>query len=237
MVESALVYMYTEEHIYEDLNVALRQHDCTEKSLTSAEYNLAAYATALLATLLYWQTLPEYSGTTFRVIGHVPNIDQALEKYEVGSNVVFPAFTSSSRVPLLHFGTSDEFILLEIDNSQHSFWSPNDIAKLSDITGEQELLYPCLAEFKVMSRLAKKPYEDKYYHTIQIQLVENGNSLSDDAIPFGRSGQLDFFPNSISFDKQHVIMFYYLIIMLISLFALLADSDAYYSYTATDQND
>ena len=32
-------------------------------------------------------------------------------------------------------------------------------------------------------------------------------------------------------------MFDYLIIMLISLFALLADSDAYYSYTATDQND
>ena len=70
---------------------------------------------------------------------------------------------------------------------------PNDIAKLSDITGEQELLYPCLAEFKVMSRLAKKPYKTKFYHTIQIQLVENDNSLSDDAIPFGRSGQLHFF--------------------------------------------
>ena len=68
MLESAIVYMYTDIHIYVYLNAALREHNCTKKTLLSKDYNIAAYATALLATLLYWQNLPEYSGTTFRVL-------------------------------------------------------------------------------------------------------------------------------------------------------------------------
>ena len=58
-LESALVYMYTENHIYPDLNAALRLHDCTYKALTLKNKDMAAYATALLTTLLYWESLPK----------------------------------------------------------------------------------------------------------------------------------------------------------------------------------
>ena len=92
---------------------------------------MAAYATALLATLLYWKNLPAYSGTTFRVIEPVLNIKDELRKYVLNSSGVFPVFSSSSKCPLLSFVDSKEFILLEIDNSQNSFWSPKDIADQS----------------------------------------------------------------------------------------------------------
>ena len=195
-LESALVYMYTENYIYGNLNAALRQHDCTYKALTVKEKDMAAYATALLTTLLYWESLPEYNKTTYRVIGGVTNITEALKKYELGSTVVFPAFSSSSNSPLLHFGSSDANILLEIDNSQPSFWTPNDIAKHSAYPTENELLYPSLAEFRVLSKPEKKTNGGSVYYEIHLQL--QGKNLiasqvtKDDAIPVQGLGHLQF---------------------------------------------
>ena len=195
-LESALVYMYTENYIYGNLNAALRQHDCTYKVLTVKDKDMAAYATALLTTLLYWESLPEYNKTTYRVIGGVTNITEALKKYELGSTVVFPAFSSSSNSPLLHFAYSDANILLEIDNSQPSFWTPNDIAQHSAFAGENELLYPALAEFRVMSKPEKKTSGGSVYYEIHLQL--QGKNLigsqvtKDDAIPVQGLGHLQF---------------------------------------------
>ena len=106
---------------------------------------MAAYATALLTRLLYWKSSPEYNKTTYRIFGGVTNVTEALKKYKLGSSVVFPAFSSSSDCPLLQFANSYGNILLFIDNSQPSFWTPNHIAKHSAYPGENELLYPCLA--------------------------------------------------------------------------------------------
>ena len=169
-LESALVFMYTENNIYGDLNTALRQHNCTHKALTQKDQDKAAYATALLTTLLYWKSLPEYNKTTYRVFGGVTNITEALKKYELGSSIVFPAFSSSSDSPLLQFANSYGNILLKIDNSEPSFWTPNDIAKHSAYPGENELLYPSLAEFRVMSKPMRKTIGGTVYYEIHLQL-------------------------------------------------------------------
>ena len=79
------------------------------------------------------------------MFGGVTNITEALKKNELGSSIVFPAFSSSSVSPLLQFANSYGNILLIIDNSQPSFWTPNHIAKHSAYPGENELLYPSLA--------------------------------------------------------------------------------------------
>ena len=174
MLESALVRMYTEDHIYREMNAALAQHDCTDKKLTQADKDKAAYATALLATLLYWQNLPGYSKVTYRMIGGVPNIKEALKKYKLRSSVVFPAFSSSSNnldasIAFAKEGT-DANILLVIDNSQPSFWKPKDIAAFSFYPDESEFLYPSLAEFRVISKPLKKQSNDEQYYEIQLQL-------------------------------------------------------------------
>ena len=188
-LESALVYMYTENHIYGDLNAVLRQHDCTYKSFTLKDRDMAAYATALLTTLLYWESLPEYTKTTYRVFGGLTNINESLKKYELGSTVVFPAFTSSSVRPLLDdFANSYGNILLEIDNSQPSFWTPNNITNYSAFPAEEEVLYPSLAEFRVMSKPENKTVNGKVYFEIQLQL--QGVNLS----PVQGSGCLQFIP-------------------------------------------
>ena len=192
-LESALVYMYTEDHIYPDLNAALRQHDCTYKALTLKDRDMAAYATALLTILLYWESLPEYSKTTYRLYGGLTNISEALKKYELGSTVVFPAFTSSSVSPLLQFAKSYKNILLEIDNSQPSFWTPNDIVKHSAYPEETELLYPSLAEFRVMSKPEIITDNGKVFYKIRLQLQENAASM-DAASPVQGSGHLQFIP-------------------------------------------
>ncbi|XP_078316459.1 uncharacterized protein LOC111105848 [Crassostrea virginica] len=187
-LESALVHMYTENHIYTDLNAALRQHDCTYKALTLKDKDMAAYATALLTTLLYWESLPEYTKTTYRVFGGLTNINESLKKYELGSTVVFPAFTSSSDTPLLHFGNSNQNILLEIDNSQPSFWRPNAIANYSNFPNEKELLYPSLAEFRVISKPEIKTEKWNVYYKIRLQLQ------GDDASLVQGSGHLQLIP-------------------------------------------
>ena len=188
-LESALVYVYTEDHIYPDLNAALRQHDCTYKALTLKDRDMAAYATALLTTLLYWESLPEYTKTTYRVFGGLTNITEALKKYELGSTIVFPAFTSSSVRHLLDkFGNSNENILLEFDNSRPSFWTPNDIAKHSAYPNETELLYPSLAEFSVISKPEIETENEKIYYKIRLQLQGNDASLVQG------SGHLQFLP-------------------------------------------
>ena len=174
MLECALVRMYTEVHIYKKMNAALANHTCTDKTLTQADKDKAAYATALLATLLYWENLPGYSEVTYRMIGRVPNIKEALKKYKLRSSVVFPAFSSSSNqlaasIAFAEVGT-DANILLVIDNSQPSFWKPKDIAKFSFYPGESEFLYPSLAEFRVMSEAEKKQRDGIYFYEIQLQL-------------------------------------------------------------------
>nr|XP_022296006.1 uncharacterized protein LOC111105848 [Crassostrea virginica] len=197
-LESALVYIYTDDNIYPDLNAALRQHDCTYKALTLKDKDMAAYATALLTTLLYWESLPEYTKTTYRVFGSLTNINEALKKYELGSTVVFPAFTSSAVSPLPQFANSDENILLEIDNSQPSFWTPTDIAKLSRYPSETELLYPSLAEFKVMSKPENETDNGKVFYKIRLQLQGDAASLDaasmDPASPVQGSRHLQFIP-------------------------------------------
>ena len=99
---------------------------------------MAAYATALLTTLLYRKSLPEYNKTTYRMFGGVTNITEALKKYELGSSVVFPAFFCNLQILI-------ETFFLIIDNSQPSFWTQNHIAKHSAYSGENELLCPYLA--------------------------------------------------------------------------------------------
>ena len=206
-LESALVYMYTEDYIYRYLNGALREHNCTYKELKQQDQDMAAYATALLATLLYWKNLPAYSGTTFRVIEPASDIEDELQKYEINSSVVFPAFSSSSKCPLLSFVKSQEFILLEIDNSQHSFWSPKDIADQSRYPDENELLYPSSAEFKVMSRSEKIYRRSKTYYKIHLKLEGKGDSMTDKTSPIRGSRRLQFIPLlfALIYSKGHTV--------------------------------
>ena len=122
------------------------------------------------------------------MIGGLTNINEALKIYELGSTVVFPAFTSSSVKRIDFFANSYGNILLEIDNSQLSFWTPNNITNYSAFPDEKEVLYPSLTEFRVMSKPANKTMNGKFYYEIQLQL--QGVNLS----PVQGSGCLQFIP-------------------------------------------
>ena len=178
-LESALIWLYTKDNtkgaLYKSVNKALSGHNCTSRTLSTEDKYQAAYTTALLATLLYWQDVKEYSGVTYRMIGGV----NALEKYQKGSSVVFPALTSSSSDRKITFDFATPFpnenILLVMDNSQPSSLRPRDIMGLSLYPSEKECLYPSLAEFKVMANPVKKTeiiHTKKIsYYEIKLQLV------------------------------------------------------------------
>lgn len=176
-LEGTLVYMYTDNDIYKDLNFALSQHKCTKKTLEQKDKELAPYAAALLATLLYWTKLPGYGDATYRMIGNVRGgINSALKSYQQGKSVVFPAFTSSTNLMNATFNfigpSSDNNILLIFDNSSPSLWRPKAIQGYSKYPTEAEFLYPSVAEFKVLSNPLKKEYvKGTFYYQIRLQLV------------------------------------------------------------------
>lgn len=179
-LESTLIYMYTDNDIYKDLNFALSQHKCTKKTLDQKDKELAPYAAALLATLLYWETLPGDKGTTYRMIGSVRgDINSALKSYQKGKSVVFPAFTSSTNLIDAAFNfigeSKDNNILLIIDNSTPSLWRPKAIKRYSKYPTEGEFLYPSVAEFKVLSNPLKQEYvkgpKGTFYYQVRLQLV------------------------------------------------------------------
>lgn len=157
------------------MNEALRGHKCTSKTLTKEDQDQAAYTTALLATLLYWQDIKEYSDVTYRMFSVDPRIVKVHEQYRKGSSVVFPALTSSSSDRSIPFNfaedLSKENILLVMDNLQPSSLRPRDISGISLYPFEKECLYPFLAEFKVMSipvEKKTKEYTQKIYLTMKL---------------------------------------------------------------------
>lgn len=185
-LEGTLVYMYTDEDIYGDLNYALSQHKkCTRKTLDQKDKAFAPYAAALLATLLYWREVPGYQGVTYRMIGNVRgNLKSALRRYGKGNSVVFPAFTSSSNLKdaALKFiaPSSGKNILLIIDNSTPSLWRPKDIQSYSYFPDEREFLYPSLAKFRVLDK--PRPVNETHsqgtsYYEIRLQL--DGQKLKE----------------------------------------------------------
>lgn len=175
-LESTLVFMYTDDDIYGDLNYALSQHECTKKTLDQKDKALAPYAAALLATLLYWGGVPGYEGVTYRMIGNVRGeIKSALKLYGKGNSVVFPAFTSSTNLIDAAFNfidhSSDKNILLIIDNSTPSLWRPKDIQSYSKYPTEREFLYPSVAKFRVLDKPVKKALDQRTsYYEIRLQL-------------------------------------------------------------------
>ena len=185
-LESALIWLYTKDNtssaFYKSVNDALSNHNCTFTEPTKQSQDQAAYTTALLATLLYWKDVKGYSGVTYRMIGNVSDIVHDLKKFQKGSNVVFPAFTSSSSNQSVAYNFSKPFpkdnILLVMDNSQPSLLRPRDIKDISQFPTEKECLYPSLAEFKVMSYPMKKTiiiYPKKIsYYEVKLQLVGDG---------------------------------------------------------------
>ena len=167
-LESALIWLYTKDNtssaFYKSVNDALSKNNCTFTEPTKQGQDQAAYTTALLATLLYWKDVKGYSGVTYRMIGNVSDIVYDLKKFQKGSNVVFPAFTSSSSNQSAAYNFSKPFpkdnIRLVMDNSQPSLLRPRDIKDISQFPTEKECLYPSLAEFKVMSYPIKKNHHN-----------------------------------------------------------------------------
>lgn len=182
-LESTLVFMYTDDDIYGDLNYALSQHKCTAKTLDQKDKAFAPYAAALLATLLYWGGVQGYDGVTYRMIGNVRgDIKSALKLYGKGNSVVFPAFSSSSNLIDAAFNfiedSSDKNILLIIDNSTPSLWRPKDIQRYSKYRNEGEFLYPSVAKFRVLDKPVKKAYnQGTSYYEIRLQL--DGQKLKE----------------------------------------------------------
>lgn len=185
-LESTLIYMYTDDDIYKDLNFALSQHKCTKKTLDQKDKELAPYAAALLATLLYWEKLPGDKGTTYRMIGGVRgDINSALKSYQKGKSVVFPAFTSSTNLIDAAFNfigesIKDNNILLIIDNSTPSLWRPKDIQSYSKYPDEREFLYPSVAKFRVLDKPVKKARDQRSYYEIRLQL--DGQKLKENLL-------------------------------------------------------
>lgn len=184
-LESTLIYMYTDDDIYGDLNFALSQHKCTKKTLDQKDKALAPYAAALLAILLYWEGVPGYEGVTYRMIGNVRGeIKSALKLYGKGNSVVFPAFTSSTNLIEAAFNfiddSSDKNILLIIDNSTPSLWRPKDIQSYSKYPDEREFLYPSVAKFRVLDKPVKKARDQRSYYEIRLQL--DGQKLKENLL-------------------------------------------------------
>lgn len=184
-LEGTLVFMYTDDAIYGDLNYALSQHKCTKKTLNQKDKELAPYAAALLATLLYWSAVPGFDGVTYRMIGNVRgDIKSALKLYRKGNSVVFPAFTSSTDDKDVAFDfikdSTDKNIMLIIDNSTPSLWRPKDIQRFSKYP-EREFLYPSVAKFRVLDNPVKKNHnQGTSYYEIRLQL--DGQKLKENLL-------------------------------------------------------
>lgn len=104
------------------MNTALSGHKCTSKIITDQEQDQAAYTIALLAKLLYWQYVKDYSGVTctYRMCSVDSGIANVLEQYRKGPKVAFPAFMSSSSDRNITFDFAkplpNEYILLVMPN-------------------------------------------------------------------------------------------------------------------------
>ena len=205
-LESALIWLYTKDTttsaLYKSVNSALSGHKCTSRTLTKEDQNQAAYTTALLATLLYWQGVKEYSGVTYRMFSVNSSIVNVRNQYRKGSSVVFPAFTSSSTDRIIPFSFSQDppkvNILLVMDNLQPSSLRPRDISGISLYPSEKECLYPSLAQFKVMSDAVGKNEKNISYYEIELQLVGDDYIL-DNTSPVQGSRNLRVIAILISF--------------------------------------
>ena len=186
-LKTELIRLYTSNAIYSFLNSALNQHACTNKpSLADFDKNIAAYATALFAVLLYWPELNTCSQTTYRGF-NVSDIQKTLEDYEQGNNIVFTTFTSSSIEEDEAFNFMKDTvknILLVFNNSQDSVWKPRDIAAYSDYVIEKECLYPPAAKFRVTSIPRNVSKHGKAYHEIHLQIVEETPSDNTSLVQF-----------------------------------------------------
>ena len=208
-LESALIWLYTKDTtssaLYKSVNNALSGHICTSKTLTKDDQDQAAYTTALLATLLYWQYVKEYSGVTYRMFSVDPGIVNVSEQYRNGSSVVFPALTFSSSDRSIPFNFAQDFpkenILLVMDNLQPSSLRPRDITGISLYPSEKECLYPSLAEFKVISIPVEKNErihaKTISYYEVKLQLVGDDYIL-DNKSPVQGSVNLRFIAILIS---------------------------------------
>ena len=118
-------------------------------------------------------------------------IANVLEQYRKGPSEALPVFTSSSndRNITFHFAKPllNENILLVMDNFQPSFLRPRDIMGFSAFPSQKECLYPCLAEFNVMSNPVEKKNLTKNisYYEIELQLSGDGDfSVNTSLCPF-----------------------------------------------------
>ena len=192
--ESSLIWLYTKvtnsSTLYYKVNRALSGHECTSKKLEIEDQHQAAYTTALLATLLYWEDVKEYSGVTYRMFNVNSSAVNVHEQYRKGSIVVFPALTSSSKDRNIAFDFAEppplKNILLVMDNLQPSSLRPRDIMEISYNRTQKECLYPSLAEFKVMLNPVEKNEmihaKNISYYEIKLQLVGD-DYISDKTSP------------------------------------------------------
>lgn len=146
-----LVYLYTTKSnyssIYYTLNSILRNHleNCNNKSITGTDENIAPYAAALSATLLYWDRLTPATEITYRGINR--NI-----RYQNDSIIILISFTSSSldRKQAWEYGNKT-FYTITNDNQTNPMWQPKLVYNFSAEPNEQEALYPPGSVFKKVS--------------------------------------------------------------------------------------
>lgn len=146
-----LVYLYTTKSnyssIYYTLNSILRNHseNCNNKSITGTDENIAPYAAALSATLLYWDKLKPATEITYRGINR--NI------IHQNDSIIFISFTSSSldRKQAQEYGNMT-FYTITNDNQTNPISQPKLVYNFSAEPNEQEALYPPGSVFNKVSR-------------------------------------------------------------------------------------
>ena len=134
---------------YSELNKCLREHPRTLPDVDTENTAYRLY-TALLNALLLYGRFPGITepctGTTCR---GVRLSKTNLQKYKkIGYKFSWLYFTSSSMNNTSRFGGNCVFIF---DNTTKCPWNPRGIEGISQYSSELEYLYPCGAQFEVIS--------------------------------------------------------------------------------------
>ena len=143
-----IVEIYTGNNIYRMVNAALRESHAN-RPVNDCLY-LAAYTLFLQIILLFWNSIPPSTATSYR--GTTLSKEQA-RQYKIGTKFAWMPFTSSSLEEKVSFyfmdnGKKAVKASFVIDNGQSSWWRPSKVAHLSEYD-EKELLYPSGATFEV----------------------------------------------------------------------------------------
>ena len=143
-----LIEIYTGS-FYSGLNKCLREHPCTLPDVDTEDTAYRLFTALSNAVLLYGNLRgisEPFRETTYRV---AKLEDTDIQKYKKkGFKFAWLSFTSSSLKELSNFGGSCLFIF---DNTTECPWNPRGIEGISQYSSELEYLYPCGAQFEVIS--------------------------------------------------------------------------------------